>query len=126
MPTQLGNTERIDLGGLSRETERRLKEVKATWLEFSPNPPSLLVRPDSAEAASAPREVAGELLEFLDCLPEHERKAVAGEALKHLDKETGHYLQRLLDRLSAIKGSAGNTSRASLCPRTAGKHPPTR
>jgi len=116
MRAHLGSPERIDLGGLSRETQRRMGEVKATWLEFSPDPPSLLVRPVKAEAASTPRQIAGELLEFLSHLPAHERKAVAGGALKHLDEATGHYLLRLIERLGAIEGSAQNLRRVSLHP----------
>jgi len=93
MRTHLGCTGRIDLGDLSRETQRRLEEVNATWLEFSSDPPSLVVRHVQPDAISAPREIAGELLEFLSQLPEQERRAAAGGALYYLDEQSGQYLR---------------------------------
>jgi len=93
MRTHLGCTGRIDLGGLSQETQRKLEEVKATWLEFSPDPPSLVVRHVQPDAISAPREIAGALLEFLSLLTELERRAVGGGALYYLDEQTGQYLR---------------------------------
>lgn len=93
MRTHLGCTGRIDLGNLSPETERKLEQVEATWLEFSSDPPSLVVRHVQPDAISAPREIAGELMEFLCQLPESERQAARGGALYYLDEQTGQYLR---------------------------------
>jgi hypothetical protein len=93
MRTHLGCTGRIDLGELSRETQRRLEEVEATWLEFSPDPPSLVVRHIQPDATSPPREIAGELLEFLTQVPDVERQAFPGGALYYLDEQTGQFLR---------------------------------
>ena len=60
MRTHPGSKEGIDLGAVSLETRRRLKEVKTRWLEFTPDPPRLLVRPAQPETGSIPREIAGE------------------------------------------------------------------
>ena len=93
MRTHLGCTGRIDLGNLSRETQRRLEEVEATWLEFSPDPPSLVVRHVQPDAISPPREIGGELLEFLTRGSDAERRAFPGGALYYLDEQTGQYLR---------------------------------
>jgi len=93
MRTHLGCTGRIDLGKLSRETQRHLEEVDATWLEFSPDPPSLVVRHVQPDAISPPREIAGELLGFLTQVSEQERRAFPGGALYYLDEQTGQYLR---------------------------------
>ena len=93
MRTHLGCTGRIDLGKLSLETQRRLEEVDATWLEFSPDPPSLVVRHVQPDAISPPREIGGELLEFLTQVSDVERRAFPGGALYYLDEQTGQYLR---------------------------------
>lgn len=93
MRTHLGCTGRIDLGNLSQETQRRLEEVDATWLEFSPDPPSLHVRHVQPDAISPPREIGGELLEFLTRMSDVERRAFPGGALYYLDEQTGQYLR---------------------------------
>ncbi len=93
MRTHLGCTGRIDLGNLSRETQRRLEEVDATWLEFSPDPPSLVVRHVQPDAISPPREIGGELLEFLTQVSDVERRAFPGGALYYLDDQTGQHFR---------------------------------
>ncbi|MEJ2007442.1 MAG: hypothetical protein P8Z30_04665 [Acidobacteriota bacterium] len=93
MRTHLGCTGRIHLGELSRETQRRLEQVDATWLDFSPDPPSLVVRHVQPDAISPPREIAGELLEFLTQVSDVERRAFPGGALYYLDEQTGQYLR---------------------------------
>jgi hypothetical protein len=93
MRTHLGCTGGIDLGKLSPETQRRLEQVDATWLEFSPDPPSLVVRHIQPDATSPPREIAGELLEFLTHLSDAERRAFPGGALYYLDEQTGQFLR---------------------------------
>jgi hypothetical protein len=93
MRTHLGCTGRINLGNLSQETQRRLEEVEATWLEFSPDPPSLVVRHVQPDAISPPREIGGELLEFLTRVSDAERRAFPGGALYYLDDQTGQHFR---------------------------------
>jgi len=108
MRTHLGCTGRIDLGHISEGTQTRLEEVKATWLEFAPEPPSLVVRHVQPDAVSAPREIAGELLDFLSQLSEEERRNVLGGALYYLDEQNGQYL-----RLRVASGGNLNVSWAN-------------
>jgi hypothetical protein len=110
MRSHLGCTGRIELGNVSRETQRRLEEVEATWLEFSPDPPSLVVRHVQPDAISPPREIAGELLEFLTQVSDVERRAFPGGALYYLDEQTGQYL-----RLRVWRGGALTISWAHPC-----------
>lgn len=93
MRTHLGCTGSVELGAISKESQRKLEEVEATWLEFSPDPPSLVIRHVQPDAISALREIAGELLEFLSRLPDRERRQVPGGALYYLDEQTGQYLR---------------------------------
>ena len=93
MRTHLGCTGRIELGNLSQETQRRLEEVEATWLEFSPDPPSLVVRHVQPDAISPPREIGGELLEFLTRVTDAERRAFPGGAFYYLDDQTGQHFR---------------------------------
>jgi hypothetical protein len=89
MRTHLGCTGRVELGAISRETQQRLEHVEAIWLEFSPEPPSLVVRHVQPDDIPALREIAGELLEFLSNIPEAERKKVPGGAFYYLDEQSG-------------------------------------
>lgn len=98
MRTHLGCTGRINLGNLSTETQRRLEEVEATWLEFSPDPPSLVVRHVQPDAISPPREIGGELLEFLTRVTDEERRAFPGGALYYLDDQTGQHFRLRVSR----------------------------
>lgn len=93
MRTHLGCTGSVDLGVISKDTQRNLEEVEATWLEFSPDPASLVIRHVQPDAVSALREIAGELLEFLGRLPDRERRQAPGGALYYLDEQTGQYLR---------------------------------
>ncbi len=93
MRTHLGCTGNVELGELSQETQSRLEKVAATWLEFSPDQPSLVVRHVQPDAVSAPREIAGELLEFLSDLSETERRGSPGGSFCYLDEDTGQYFR---------------------------------
>jgi hypothetical protein len=93
MRTHLGCTGKINLGNLSQETQRRLEDVEATWLEFSPDPPSLVVRHVQPDAISPPREIGGELLEFLTRVSDAERRAFPGGALYYLDDQSGQHFR---------------------------------
>jgi len=93
MRTHLGCTGSVELGEVSQDTQSRLEKVAATWLEFSPDPPALVVRHVQPDAISAPRVIAGELLEFLSDLSETERRGIPGGAFYYLDEQTGQYFR---------------------------------
>lgn len=99
MRTHLGCTGSVDLGLLAAETQRRLEQVEANWLEYSPQPPSLTVRHVQPDDVPALREIAGELLEFLHTVSDEERAQIPGGALYYLDEPTGQYI-----RLKVWKG----------------------
>jgi hypothetical protein len=89
MRSHLGCTGRVELGTISQGTQQRLERVEAIWLEFSPDPPALVVRHVQPDDTPALREIAGELLEFLSDIPEAERKNIPGGALYYLDEQGG-------------------------------------
>jgi hypothetical protein len=93
MRTHLGCRGSVALGTLSEETQHRLEEVEATWLEFTPDPSRLEVRHVQPDAVSALREIGGELLEFLGRISESERTEISGGALYYLDEQTGQYIR---------------------------------
>ena len=89
MRTHLGCTGRVELGKLSVETQKRLEKITATWLEFTPETKSLVVRHVQPDDVPAMREIAGELFDFLTALPESERKKIPGGALYYSDEQKG-------------------------------------
>ena len=93
MRTHLGCTGRVELWDLGQETQQRLERVEAIWLEFSPDPPRLVVRHVQPDDTPALREIAGELLEFLIDIPEAERRQVPGGALYYLDEQSGQFVR---------------------------------
>lgn len=109
MRTHLGCTGSVQLGKLSQATQRQLEQVPATWLEFSPDPPSLVVRHVQPDDTPALREITGELLEFLSNIPEEERVQIPGGALYNQDEATGQYV-----RLKVWKGGFLNVTWARL------------
>jgi hypothetical protein len=99
MHTHLGCTGQVELGALGKDTQQRLERVEATWLEFSVQPPALVVRHVQPDDKPALREIAGELLDFLGKIPEAERAAIPGGALYCEDEQNGQYV-----RLKVAKG----------------------
>jgi len=93
MRTHLGCTGSVGLGALSEETQGKLEAIEAIWLEFSPDPPSLVVSHVQPDVISAPREISGELLDFLSHLSDAERRGVPGGALYYLDEQSGQYFR---------------------------------
>jgi hypothetical protein len=93
MRTHLGCTGSVDIGRLSEETQCKLERVAATWLEYLPGPPSLVVRHVQPDDTPALREIAGELLEFLSEIPEPERGGILGGAFFYQDEQTGQYVR---------------------------------
>ncbi len=89
MRTHLGCTGSIDLGTLSAETQHRLEQLDASWLEFAPESQSVVVRHVQPDDALALREIAGELLEFLSVIAEAERVKVPGGAIYYQDEASG-------------------------------------
>jgi hypothetical protein len=93
MRHHLGCTGTIELGTLSETTRRQLEQVEAVWLDFSADPPALVVRHVQPDDRPPLREIGGELLDFLSAIPEAERKTVPGGALYYLDEKTGEYVR---------------------------------
>jgi len=99
MRSHLGCTGSLDLGPLSEGTQKRLEEIPASWLEYSPEPSSLVVRHVQPDDVPPLREVAGELLDFLHAVSDSERAQIPGGALYYQDEPTGQYV-----RLKVWKG----------------------
>lgn len=99
MRNHIGCTGFIELGELGEVTQGRLEQVKAVWLEFSPQPASLVVRHVQPDDIPPLREIAGELLEFLGEIPEEERARIPGGTFYFLDEQSGQYV-----RLKVWKG----------------------
>ncbi len=93
MRTHMGCTGSIELGTLSEETQRRLEQLEASWLEFAPESQSLVVRHVQPDDAPALREIAGELLEFLSVFAESERRQIPGGAIYYQDEASGQYVR---------------------------------
>jgi hypothetical protein len=93
MSRHLGCTGSVELGSVSKATVRRLEQVQAVWLDFSADPPALVVRHVQPDSQVPLREITGELLDFLNAIPEAERKTVGGGALYCLNEETGEYVR---------------------------------
>jgi hypothetical protein len=93
MRSHLGCTGSIELGPLSEETQKHLEQVEASWLEYSPDPPSLVVRHVQPDDIPALREIAGELLAYLSTISEEDRAKIRGGALQYLDEPTGQMIR---------------------------------
>jgi hypothetical protein len=89
----------VELGSFSEETQKRLGQIAATWLEYTPDPSSLVIRHVQPDDFPALREVAGELLDFLHAVSERERAQIPGGTLYYQDEPTGQYV-----RLKVWKG----------------------
>jgi len=99
MRTHLVCIGQVELGELSQATQQRLEQAPASWLEYSPAPPSLVVRHVQPDNLPALREITGELLEFLSRIADRERSRMPGGALYFQDEQTGQYV-----RLKVWKG----------------------
>ena len=99
MRSHLGCTGSVDLGPLTEDTQKRLEKIAASWLEYSPEPSSLIVRHVQPDDVPPLREVAGELLDFLHAVSDAERAKIPGGALFYQDEPTGQYV-----RLKVWKG----------------------
>lgn len=93
MRSHLGCTGSVNLGKLGNGTQRRLEQITATWLEYSPEYSSLVVRHVQPDDLPPIREVAGELLDFLHALSDCERGQAPGGALFYQDEPTGQYVR---------------------------------
>ena len=99
MRSHLGCTGSVELGRLAEGTQQRLERIPASWLEYSPESSSLVVRHVQPDDYPPLRELAGELLDFLHALADSERIQIPGGALHYLDEPTGQYV-----RLKVWKG----------------------
>ena len=99
MRSHLGCTGSVNLGQLGKDTQTRLEQIVASWLEYSPECTSLVVRHVQPDDVPPMREVAGELLDFLHTVSDSERSQILGGALYYQDEPTGQYV-----RLKVWKG----------------------
>jgi len=93
MRSHLGCTGSVDLGPLSGDTQKRLEQIAASWLEYSPEASSLVVRHVQPDDVPPLREVAGELLDFLHAVSDSERSQIPGGDLYYQDEPTGQYVR---------------------------------
>jgi hypothetical protein len=93
MRSHLGCTGSVQLGVLSEETQKRLEQAEASWLEYSPDPSSLEVRHVQPDDIPPLREIAGEFLEFLSCLTDTERAQLPGGTFFYRDEATGQFIR---------------------------------
>ena len=99
MRSHLGCMGSVDLGVLGDDTQKHLEQIAASWLEYSPESPSLVVRHVQPDDVPPLREIAGELLDFLHAVSDSERAQIPGGALYYQDEPTGQYV-----RLKVWKG----------------------
>jgi hypothetical protein len=99
MRSHLGCTGSVDLGPFGEDTQKHLEQISASWLEYSPESSSLVVRHVQPDDVPPLREVAGELVDFLHTVPDSERAQIPGGALYYQDEPTGQYV-----RLKVWKG----------------------
>jgi hypothetical protein len=83
----------LDLGPLGQDTQKRLEQIAASWLEYSPESSSLVVRHVQPDDVPPLREVGGELLDFLHVVSDSERAQIPGGALYYQDEPTGQYVR---------------------------------
>jgi hypothetical protein len=83
----------VNLGQLGSDTQKRLEQIAASWLEYSPECSSLVVRHVQPDDVPPIREVAGELLDFLHAVSDSERAQILGGALYYQDEPTGQYVR---------------------------------
>jgi len=93
MRSHLGCTGFVDLGPLGGDTQKRLEQIAASWLEYSPEASSLVVRHVQPDDVPPLREVAGELLDFLHAVSDSERAQILGGDLYYQDEPTGQYVR---------------------------------
>jgi hypothetical protein len=93
MRSHLGCIGSVDLGALGEDTQKRLEQIAASWLEYSPESSALVVRHVQPDDVPPLREVAGELLDFLHAVSDAERARIPGGALYYQDEPTGQYVR---------------------------------
>jgi len=93
MRSHLGCTGAVNLGILGEDSQRRLEHIAASWLEYSLESPSLVVRHVQPDDVAPLREIAGELLDFLHAVSDSERAQIPGGALYYQDELTGQYVR---------------------------------
>ena len=93
MRTLLGCSGQVALGNLSHDTQQRLEQVEATWLEFVPESVSLEIRHVQPDDRPVLPEIVRELVEFLNQLTDDERAQVGGGTLYYQDDVKGQYVR---------------------------------
>jgi hypothetical protein len=93
MRSHLVGSGSVELGFIGQDTRKRLDHLCASWLEYSPDSSSLVVRHVQPDDAPALRELAGELLDFLHTISDAERAQIPGGALYYQEESTGQYVR---------------------------------
>jgi len=93
MRTLLGCSGQVALGNPGRDTQQKLGQVEATWLEFVPESASLEIRHVQPDDRPVLPEIVRELVEFLNQLSESERLEVAGGTVYYQDAVKGQYVR---------------------------------
>lgn len=93
MRSHLGCTGSVSLGPLGEGTRKRLENIPASWLEYSPESASLVVRHVQPDDVPPLREITGELMDFLHALSNYEREQIPGGDLFYLDEISGQYVR---------------------------------
>jgi hypothetical protein len=93
MRTLLGCSGQVELGHLSHDTQQKLEQVEATWLEFVPESVSLEIRHVQPDDRPVLPEIVREMVEFLNQVTESERAQVAGGAVYYQDAVKGEYVR---------------------------------
>jgi len=93
MRTLLGCSGQVALGNLSRDTQQKLAQVEATWLEFVPESVSLEIRHVQPDDRPVLPEIVRELVEFLNQLTDSERAELAGGPVYYQDAVKGQYVR---------------------------------
>jgi hypothetical protein len=81
------------VGNISEQTQRRLEQTEASWLEFVADPPSLVIRHVQPDNLPPLREITGELLALLSEIGEEERTRMPGGAFYYRDEQKGQYVR---------------------------------
>ena len=93
MRTLLGCSGQVALGNLSPDTQQKLGQVDATWLEFVPESVSLEIRHVQPDDRPVLPEIVRELVDFINQLTDSERAELAGGPVYYQDAVKGQYVR---------------------------------
>lgn len=93
MRTLLGCSGQVELGNLSQDTQQRLEQIEATWLEFAPESVSLEIRHVQPDDRPVLPEIVREMVEFLNQVTDSERALVPGGTVYYQDAVKGQFVR---------------------------------